>query len=143
MRGKSLQTFLPFPDFRQSAKVLDYRRLGKQRLEAYQLIIFIEEDRESWENHPARLMWVGYTNLLKVYLNVMIKEWISRGYKNTIIVPAFTGTHLVSPNWLGDERLHSSHRAALLAKNYNYYSKFEWKEKPKIDYYWPVRKSND
>ena len=88
-------------------------------------------------------MWVGYNNLLKVYLNVMIKEWISRGYKNTIIVPAFTGTHLVSPNWLGDERLHSSHRAALLAKNYNYYSKFEWKEKPKIDYYWPVRKSND
>lgn len=32
-----MQTFLPYPDFRQSAKVLDRARLGKQRVECLQL----------------------------------------------------------------------------------------------------------
>ena len=33
-----MQTFLPYPSFDASAKVLDYRRLGKQRVEAYQIL---------------------------------------------------------------------------------------------------------
>jgi len=33
-----MQTFLPYPDFEASLRALDYRRLGKQRLEALQLI---------------------------------------------------------------------------------------------------------
>jgi hypothetical protein len=33
-----MQTFLPYPDFRKSAEVLDRQRLGKQRVEGLQLI---------------------------------------------------------------------------------------------------------
>jgi len=33
-----MQTFLPFPDFQQSAAVLDRARLGKQRVEALQTL---------------------------------------------------------------------------------------------------------
>jgi hypothetical protein len=33
-----MQTFLPYPDFRESLQVLDNKRLGKQRVEAYQII---------------------------------------------------------------------------------------------------------
>ena len=33
-----MQTFLPYPDFRQSAACLDYRRLGKQRVEGVQIL---------------------------------------------------------------------------------------------------------
>jgi hypothetical protein len=33
-----MQTFLPLPDFIESAKVLDYKRLGKQRVEAWQIL---------------------------------------------------------------------------------------------------------
>jgi hypothetical protein len=32
-----MQTFLPYEDFTLSAQVLDYRRLGKQRVEALQI----------------------------------------------------------------------------------------------------------
>ena len=32
-----MQTFLPYKDFRKSAQVLDYKRLGKQRVEAWQI----------------------------------------------------------------------------------------------------------
>ena len=32
-----MQTFLPYADFQRSAQVLDYKRLGKQRVEALQI----------------------------------------------------------------------------------------------------------
>jgi hypothetical protein len=34
----TLQTFLPYPDFAASAQALDQRRLGKQRVEALQVL---------------------------------------------------------------------------------------------------------
>ena len=33
-----MQTFLPYESFAESAKVLDWRRLGKQRVEGMQII---------------------------------------------------------------------------------------------------------
>jgi hypothetical protein len=49
------------------------------------------------------------------------------------------------PPWFGNERLHSSHRAALLYKNPEWYGRFGWKEKPavpdakgRLPYYWPI-----
>ena len=32
-----MNTFLPYPSFTKSAKCLDYRRLDKQRIEAWQI----------------------------------------------------------------------------------------------------------
>ena len=40
------------------------------------------------------------------------------------------------PHWLGDVRFHSSHRANLLRKDYEYYSQFGWTENPKSPYVW-------
>ena len=37
-----MQTFLPYESFKQSARVLDWRRLGKQRVEGMQIINAIE-----------------------------------------------------------------------------------------------------
>jgi hypothetical protein len=49
------------------------------------------------------------------------------------------------PPWFGDERLHSSHRAALLFKNPGWYGKLEWVEKAdnpddngKLHYWYPT-----
>lgn len=38
-----VNTFLPYPDFKASAKVLDRSRLGKQRLEAYMILCILED----------------------------------------------------------------------------------------------------
>ena len=38
-----MQTFLPYKSFEESAKVLDWRRLGKQRVEGMQIINAIEQ----------------------------------------------------------------------------------------------------
>ena len=57
-----MQTFLPYQSFKESAKSLDYRRLGKQRVEVLQLLNSIKklknkEPVKGWKNHPARKIW--------------------------------------------------------------------------------------
>jgi hypothetical protein len=135
-----MQTFLPFADFARSAACLDRQRLGKQRLEVQSILNALRVPGAGWANHPATKMWRGYELALCKYGDEIIREWTSRGYRNNM--PHFNSglpcEVFVSPHWLGDERFHSAHRAALLAKNPDWYSQFNWEEQPKIDYWWPV-----
>lgn len=136
-----MQTFLPLPNFYSSAKVLDYRRLGKQRVEAKQLINVVEaweknpNTKMAWINHPAAVMWRGYLPALKLYANVMIEEWVTRGYKNNM--DFYYVNNYVTPPWMGDDRLHASHRSNLLRKDSVYYGQYGWKEPFNLEYFWP------
>ena len=70
-----MQTFLPYESFRESAKVLDWRRLGKQRVEGMQIINAIENpEKQGWQNHPITVMWRPYLSALKLYTNIIIWE---------------------------------------------------------------------
>ena len=70
----------------------------------------------------------------------MIREWINRGYNNTMeIYPVdemINDDMVEFPHWLGKESFHSSHRANLLRKDYEYYSQFGWTENPEKPYVW-------
>ena len=59
-----MQTFLPYPDFQKTAQCLDNKRLGKQRVEARQIISTLEGKSNGWRNHPAVKMWKGYEDCL-------------------------------------------------------------------------------
>lgn len=134
-----MQTFLPYSDFKKTAQCLDYRRLGKQRVEAMQILNIVsgKTPHSRWKNHPCVKMWIGYENCLGKYMNEMIHEWISRGYKNTM---KFWKLDEASqkPRFIENPAFHASHRASLLAKDYNYYKQFGWIEKPEINYIWEV-----
>ena len=43
---------------------------------------------------------------------------------------------LILPPWLGDERVHASHRSNLLRKDKDFYSKYNWSESNDMPYYW-------
>lgn len=78
-----MQTFLPYSSFEQTAKCLDYKRLGKQRVEAKQILqCLLGEGSHRWANHPAVKMWKGYEKTLALYGYFMCKEWVNRGYKD-------------------------------------------------------------
>ena len=81
-----MQTFLPYKSFKESFKTLDYQRLGKQRVEAFQVlnVLLGRTTTGGWRNHPITKMWKGYENALKEYLNECIDEWVDRGYNNTM-----------------------------------------------------------
>jgi hypothetical protein len=137
-----MQTFLPYPDFRQSLESLDNKRLGKQRVEAYQIISAITQrprkdgkPYKGWVSHPCSVMWRDYVNALKLYYNDCIDVWKERGFKNTMEYETIEGD-FVLPHWLGDEQFHSSHRANLLRKEMGYYSQHGWNEDPNDPYIW-------
>jgi hypothetical protein len=137
-----MQTFLPYPDFARSARALDMKRLGKQRVEARQILDVIRKRKDNpkvaWGNHPAVLMWIGYENALILYGNAAILEWIRRGYRNNM--PLLSVPSIELPPWLGDPAFHASHRSNLLRKDPEHYSEFSWDESPNLPYVWPRRK---
>ncbi len=146
-----MQTFLPYPDFRESAKCLDRLRLGKQRVECKQILTANVSHqagvRVGWQNHPATLMWRGHDKALAIYASEMSREWIRRGYNDSLLpyFESFTGSgspRVTYPKWYRDnavlERVCSSHRSNLLRKNELYYSDFDWTETNDIPYYWPI-----
>jgi hypothetical protein len=144
-----MQTFLPDPDFRKTANLLDYRRLGKQRVETKQILLTLDAleagvTKKGWANHPAVLMWRGYSDALALYGLEMCLTWRDRGYKDTLA--GFFDSRLpagfpIAPSWLGDPKFHSIHRAKLLGKDPKWYGQFGWTEKPlgpDMPYLWPI-----
>ena len=139
-----MNTFLPYPNFNKSAECLDYRRLGKQRVEAWQIYETIISGRKAWSNHPATLMWKSYPEALLEYGIVMCENWISRGYKDTMLTRFLKEYNKKAvqcyeiPKWLGSRKFHASHRSNLLRKDPVHYGQFKWKESADLPYVWPV-----
>jgi len=133
-----MQTFLPYADLKESVRVLDYRRLGKQRVETFQVlnILLDRTPTKGWRNHPVTRMWSGYEAALQLYQNYTIQEWVNRGYKNNMQFEEIT-TKIEMPSCFGDDTFHKSHRSNLLRKDYSYYSQF-FDEPTDLEYSWPV-----
>ncbi|MEV5887942.1 MSMEG_6728 family protein [Nonomuraea fuscirosea] len=150
-----MQTFLPYPDFAASAAVLDPLRLGKQRVETLQVLRALTVPGYGWRHHPVVKMWAGYEEALVRYGLEMCRHWCSLGRADTCAntmtteVTRLRGTPVVRaqaelaaagelPPWLGDEKLHLSHRSALLRKDPGFYRPvFGDADPDDLDYVWP------
>lgn len=140
-----MQTFLPYESFEKSARCLDYRRLGKQRVENMQIMKTIATGRKAWKNHPAVKMWQDYPWVLLEYQCAIVDEWTRRGYKDTcqsktetILIESFLPCHASMPFWIGSQ-IHSTHRSNLFYKKPDFYGQYDWSEAkyPRKEYYWP------
>jgi hypothetical protein len=144
--GHGIQTFLPYQSFQKTAKVLDNKRLSKQRVETLQILNALAGLPSRWLNHPATQMWKGYERLLIYYGLAICTELISRGFKD--ICTARIMVHFNSkgwplidvPKWLGHEPFHASHRSSLLRKHPEHYRQFGWSEPDNLPYFWPTKK---
>jgi hypothetical protein len=129
-----MQVFLPFADFTTSVQCLDNKRLGKQRVECYQIMrAILFEDSKGWRNHPATKMFKTSIGALQVYTQLCCGEWISRGFTDTVsekisdLYYAETsgyGTEYfnsVHKAFVQDHKFHQSHRLALLMKDFTFY----------------------
>jgi hypothetical protein len=103
-------------------------------------------------------MWEDYIPTLAQYALYGVDELKRRGLdyydrdwhqelvdKAVLFADTPDDDYFWEPPWLGNESLHSSHRAALLYKDYSWYSKFGWSEQPavpdkkgRLPYYWPI-----
>jgi Pyrimidine dimer DNA glycosylase len=149
-----MQTFLPCPGFTDSARVLDVRRLGKQRVETIQLLRALTVAGYGWRHHPAAAMWAGYEEALVRYGLDVCSVWCESGRADTCaatLVADLTqaiGTRRVRtqaelataaelPPWLGDRDFHRSHQAALVRKDPEFYRRFFPDVPDDLPYVWP------
>jgi hypothetical protein len=160
-----MQTFLPYSNTWATAKCLDNKRLGKQRVECKQILLTLGIDvgehrgtpLSRWRNHPAIRMWRGHELYLAEYAEVMCIEWLRRGFRDSLkpqfqdVVASLNETKIGSrrffftspgtaPNWIGYDRLHATHRSNLLRKDRQHYGQFGWQEPADLPYWWPVEK---
>lgn len=149
-----MQTFLPYADFAASAAVLDKPRLGKQRVEALQVLRALTYPTYGWKRHPAVRMWAGFERGVAAYGLAVCAAWTARGHPDTCAAtigadlaaagqpPPVSQTQLAAlgelPSWLGDERVHVSHQAALVRKDPAYYGPLFPDTDPSLPYFWPV-----
>jgi esterase/lipase superfamily enzyme len=87
-------------------------------------------------------MWMGYESALCDYSIAICKQWISLGYKDTMLDRFINLKKLCKneaiPNWLGDEPFHSAHKSNLLRKNEQFYKKYNWNVPNDLPYIWPI-----
>lgn len=142
-----MQTFLPYPSFADSARVLDAPRLGKQRVEAFQLLRAQTIPGYGWRNHPAAKMWHGFVPALVSYGLAMTDEWRAAGRADSVrekllaFAPDVDGVdqdELDMPPWLGDEAFHLSHRSNLLRKDPAFYRPLFGDIPDDLPYVWPT-----
>ena len=134
-----MQTFLPYQDFELSAKCLDYRRLGKQRVECKQIFMALTLPNNSWANHPATKMWREYKPALIDYAIIICQEWIDRGYKDSLLSFFWErrGGVYKHPHWLTDEFCRS-HQSNLVRKFPEHYRQYFPDVPDDLPYIWPV-----
>ena len=144
-----MQTFLPLPDLRASLEVLDDKRLGKQRVETFQILRALTWPRYAWKNHPAVRMWRGFVPALVAYGVVNCDVWTARGYADTVRGSLLGWTGGAEPDWerlrergqlppwLGVPELHVSHQSALVRKDPEHYRAHFPDVPDDLPYWWP------
>ncbi|HEU5485310.1 MAG TPA: MSMEG_6728 family protein [Microlunatus sp.] len=151
-----MQTFTPFADFERSLRVLDQKRLGKQRVEVIQIVRALTVPGYAWASHPAVLMWKGYEEALGRYGLTACEIWVERGFGDTCAATIADDLRAVGigtiraydelaasrslPPWLFDETVQLSHRSSLLRKDPERYRPLFPTDTPDdLGYVWPVR----
>jgi hypothetical protein len=141
-----MQTFIVSKNVEETAKILDQKRLGKQRVEAIQIArcLLGKTEKKGWRNHPAVKMWKGYESyLVKVYLRGIMDEWVRRGYKNTKCeehyeeLSCLVDNNLEEPKWYCQE-LFESHKSNLVRKRPDIYQEIFPDVEDGLEYVWPV-----
>ena len=136
-----MQTFLPLEGFAETAAVLDPRRLGKQRVEALQVLRALTVPGYGWRHHPAVRMWIGYPEAFARYGLEICEVWRRAGRPDTCAVALAaelaercrvlrvrSQRELAAagevPPWLGMAAFHRSHRSALVRKDPTWYRRY-------------------
>jgi hypothetical protein len=163
-----VQTFVPIAstNFSDIAKVLDNKRLNKQALEGWQIMMnLLQLDpkgdhrvSKGWSNHPAVKMWRKSEHFLYSYVLAMVAEANKRGIKTDKNMENLKNLRnkmkkvwgTSSPEWYHNEiimrKITTTHRANLFTKDSDFYQSFSYAvdhndNQPccdKCKYYWPT-----
>lgn len=145
-----MQTFLPYKDYHKAMGTLDPDRLGNQVYREGKYMLTCTRPgyvgKSPWATGVLARMWKPYRYQLALYCLAGAEIMAERQWHQPEVIERwlnyFKGAvdalpRTEAPPWIGKRRLHSSHRAALLYKNEEWYRQFGWTEDPVMEYFWP------
>jgi hypothetical protein len=122
---------MPYSSFSETAKSLDYRRLGKQRVETKQILqCLLGQGSQGWSNHPIVEAWRGFEEGLTVYGLYICGEWRDRGYEDSLfgyfqaqrLILRAGGRHMtVFPSWTKNPEVNTAYQRVLTWKEPEHY----------------------
>lgn len=145
-----MQVFVPdATSLEASVRCLDQSRAGNQCWRESKTLL-----SGGWPSHPAHQLFDDYPGAFAKYNMLLIDHVYENGWCRQATHEKwheFWRQELVKagnadlPHWWGDERIHSSHRSALLFKDPEWYCQFDWEDEPigpdpvtgKWNYVWP------
>ena len=146
---------MPFPDMEASLSCLDNKRLGKQRVETYQILRTLLGESQGWANHPAVKMWSGYESALALYGYISCSIWLDKGFKDSLM-PKFVDyivdlsscvnqktCSIDEPWWISNAELNKSHQSNLLRKDPVHYGQWFKSVRDDLPYLWPSSLTGD
>ena len=166
-----MNIWLPYDNFYASAKCLSNVHLDELinsivlTLKA-QRKVNLKENQMHWMQNPTVKLWKCSTVALMFYGIIATDQRMDRGFESPMAdsflygyephIYAYASSLVVRkptmialqkecglPNWFGQNKLHASHRAALLALDIAHYSKFGWPEKPALNIYYPKKENSN
>jgi predicted DNA-binding transcriptional regulator AlpA len=140
-----MQTFMTHNNYVETAQSLDDKRLGKQRVEAYQILKALRGDYDNtgaWVNHPATVMWRGNEYELALYGLTISVEWYERGFEDSMqdkftefMIEHKSKNTESYPWWVTNDLLLTTHQSNLMRKDSSYYA---FDVPANIPYVWPL-----
>jgi len=113
-----MNTFLPYPNFHESAQCLDDYTLVRQNNDNYQIINLIEQ---GYYSSSILSMWKGHEHFLACYGLVICTECRKRNFRDDLFnffeekaYRNYAHQFQNVPPWLGDWNFHQSNRARLI-----------------------------
>jgi predicted DNA-binding transcriptional regulator AlpA len=138
-----MQTFLVSHQYQKTAQSLDNKRLGKQRVEAYQILRALLGHSNGWVNHPATKMWQGHEASLAVYGYTMCEVWKEKGFADSLqntfdkALQTLNTKERHKPWWAWNDLFVLSHQSNLVRKDPLFYSLL-FDVPNNIPYVWPL-----
>ena len=132
--------------------VLSAALLGRQTAACVRILRLLagHSDSRIDRYHIGTVAWSSHPEALVLYLDFCVRELVLRGQERGIPSPrSREGIKLYEipaewsqndppvPEWIGIERIHASHRAALLAKDPGWFAQFAWSEPRVRALAWP------
>jgi Pyrimidine dimer DNA glycosylase len=146
-----MQTFMPYMSYQKTAECLDYRRLGKQRVETKQILqCLLGEGSLGWAHHPVVEAWRDYEESLAVYGLYICSEWRMRGYQDSLF-PWFQVQRLrlrdgesymtPAPPWTENLEVNRAYQQVLTWKEPEYYEEiFDMVQLTQPEFPWDLLK---
>jgi hypothetical protein len=113
--------YLPYPDFRRSAKCLTNQHLDEQRRTVRRLIqeiVVLQKDDSEWSNHVSTLLQI---------CDATLDERRRRKIDERGVTPWMLDHGDPPPPWLGDPKYHEQHRRALMHLDPGHYGRMKWR----------------